>query len=383
MGQSRGTKRRRTALYVPKVDKEEERKEFNIIQKYRDLENEVQLDRINITRNGDVRIMSKRLEEIERLFGDLQSLNINKNAVLAQDSKAMKTLSDLLSLSMNSVKFDESSRLLKLNDILNGTKKFMLKDHFQASGVSEPEVQTLDQNDSDDETNISRSDSKGMSQNSVSDAAELKTRQEQSHYLSQFESFSDFNQFNWFKLGALYSLQSKVPFTSDHMLGPLYVEQKVRRPRELRNKDPIEAASTAERVTKERLNESQEESTPTNVKKCYKVLQKKNGERQINLFRFIIDPTSFAKSVENLFYTSFLIKEGRLVLEDDSEGFPAVRIKESLPDDQKQRELEKQRRKESIQNHIIFQMDVPTWRKLIEKFDIKEAFLNTDGSFRN
>ena len=284
---------------------------------------------------------------------------------------------------MNSVKFDESSRLLKLNDILNGTKKFMLKDYFQASGVSEPEVQTLDQNDSDDETNITRSDSKGMSQNSVSDAAELKTRQEQSHYLSQFESFSDFNQFNWFKLGALYSLQSKVPFTSDHMLGPLYVEQKVRRPRELRNKDPIEAASTAERVTKERLNESQEESTPTNVKKCYKVLQKKNGERQINLFRFIIDPTSFAKSVENLFYTSFLIKEGRLVLEDDSEGFPAVRIKESLPDDQKQRELEKQRRKESIQNHIIFQMDVPTWRKLIEKFDIKEAFLNTDGSFRN
>ncbi|QEU60726.1 Nse4 [Kluyveromyces lactis] len=381
VGNRRSSKRRRTEAFTVKVDKEEERKEFDIIRRYRALEHEVQHDRLQITRDGDVRVMSKRLDEIEHLFGDLQSLNVNKNAVLAQDSKAMKTISELLSLSMSTVKFDESGRLIKLEDILNSAKKFMLKEYLEVTGMTEPEYDgNMEEEELADETHepVNEFGDTRTSEVDNDDVSAFKNRQKRSNYLSQFGKYTEFNQFNWFKMGTLYQNLSHTPFTIDHMLGPLYVEKTVRKQREIRARDPVAELSTAERVTKESLNESQDETTPSHVRKCYKVLKEKEGGQQINLFKYIIDPNSFSKSVENLFYTSFLIKEGRLVLEDDPDGYPAVRIKEQLPDDSREREIEKQRRNDSRQNHIIFQMDMPTWRKLIKKFNITEPFLNKD-----
>ncbi|CDO93713.1 unnamed protein product [Kluyveromyces dobzhanskii CBS 2104] len=369
------SKRRRTTAFVSKIEKDEELREFDIIQRYRELEHEVQYDRLHITRDGDVGVMSKRLDEIGRLFGDLQNLNVNKNAVLAQDSKAMKTISELVSLSMTSVKFDESGQLIKLDDILNSAKQFMLKEYLNTAGISSAEYV----NGEEEEDQIEESSDLQVSTMGNEDATAFSKRQKRSNYLSKFGEYTEFNQFNWFKMGALYQNLSRAPFTTDHMLGPLYVEKTVRRQRETRLKDPVATLSTAERLTKESLNGSQDETTPSHVIRCYKVLKEKEGEEQVNLFKYIIDPNSFAKSVENLFYTSFLIKEGRLILEDDPDGYPAVRIKENLPTDPREKELEKQRRNDSKQNHIIFQMDIPTWRKLIKKFDIKEPYLRNDS----
>ena len=46
-----------------------------------------------------------------------------------------------------------------------------------------------------------------------------------------------------------------------------------------------------------------------------------NGE--VNLFKFIINPNDFAQSVENLFYLSFLIRDGSCSLEVES-GEPVI-----------------------------------------------------------
>lgn len=41
---------------------------------------------------------------------------------------------------------------------------------------------------------------------------------------------------------------------------------------------------------------------------------------EINLFEFIVNPASFPQSVENLFYLSFLIRDGRVTMDiKDSE----------------------------------------------------------------
>jgi len=44
----------------------------------------------------------------------------------------------------------------------------------------------------------------------------------------------------------------------------------------------------------------------------------------VNLFRFVINPNDFAQSVENLFYLSFLIRDGECALEMEEDGEPVV-----------------------------------------------------------
>lgn len=44
----------------------------------------------------------------------------------------------------------------------------------------------------------------------------------------------------------------------------------------------------------------------------------------VDLMRFVINPKSFGQSVENLFYVSFLIKDGKVSVDLDSDGIPSV-----------------------------------------------------------
>lgn len=44
----------------------------------------------------------------------------------------------------------------------------------------------------------------------------------------------------------------------------------------------------------------------------------------VDLIRFVINPKSFGQSVENLFYVSFLIKDGKVSVDLDEDGIPSV-----------------------------------------------------------
>lgn len=44
----------------------------------------------------------------------------------------------------------------------------------------------------------------------------------------------------------------------------------------------------------------------------------------VNLFRFVTNPNDFAQSVENLFYLSFLIRDGECALEIEEDGEPVI-----------------------------------------------------------
>ena len=44
----------------------------------------------------------------------------------------------------------------------------------------------------------------------------------------------------------------------------------------------------------------------------------------VNFYEWIINPDSFSESVENLFYTSFLIREGKLAVNVDEQGVPRM-----------------------------------------------------------
>ncbi|GAB7348728.1 hypothetical protein MBLNU459_g7465t1 [Dothideomycetes sp. NU459] len=88
-----------------------------------------------------------------------------------------------------------------------------------------------------------------------------------------------------------------------------------------------------------------------------------------NLFDFVINPQSFGQTVENLFYVSFLIKEGVVGLSMDPDGMPTLQPSEPCG-------VNDQRGKESQRHQAVFSMDFSTWKKLIEAFDIKESLID-------
>lgn len=367
------SKRRRTE--VPQAEAEqasalEEDLEFEILQGYRDVDKDVSKDRVEVARNGDIAIALDRLKAIDTLFDRMVSVNSNRNSLLAQDSKAALNVSELAQLSVRNLKLDESQRVLGISDVINYSKRFMLKEYFDANGVKQERAKVNPSDDAEEE------DSSNAQDDSATNQDVYAQRRQQRSFLDQFDQYNRFTQFNWFKMGMLFRTISKTPLTVDHLLGPFAAEKKIRSSSQrIRTTDIVGEAVTAERVTKSSLNSTQEETTPEQVKKCFKVLIEKNGLKQINLFKFIIHPKSFAKSVENLFYTSFLVKGGKLVLEEDEDGFPAIRPKEGLPKNPHDREVEIQRRNDARQNHIIFQLDMATWRRLIQRFDITSPFI--------
>src|SRR5436190_12057148 len=66
---------------------------------------------------------------------------------------------------------------------------------------------------------------------------------------------------------------------------------------------------------KEEDIERQENETTRNVHTIANILQE---EQPINLFEFIVNPESFGQTVENMFYLSFLIRDGKASIDDES-----------------------------------------------------------------
>ncbi|KAL2357938.1 Nse4 C-terminal-domain-containing protein [Cryomyces antarcticus] len=88
----------------------------------------------------------------------------------------------------------------------------------------------------------------------------------------------------------------------------------------------------------------------------------------VSLFDFTINPESFGQTIENLFYVSFLIKEGSVSVEKDSNGLPTLHPSES-------RSLDEQRAQKVRKHQAVFSLDWPTWEKLIAAFNITEPLI--------
>ncbi|KAI9691507.1 MAG: nuclear protein [Bathelium mastoideum] len=91
-----------------------------------------------------------------------------------------------------------------------------------------------------------------------------------------------------------------------------------------------------------------------------------NGD--VPLFDFVINPHSFGQTVENIFYVSFLIREGSVRVAEDSNGLPTLAYEEP-------RSLEEQREKQVTKHQAVFALDFDTWQQLIDVFQIREPII--------
>lgn len=164
---------------------------------------------------------------------------------------------------------------------------------------------------------------------------------------------------NWEWLGARACFPSNSrPATPGFLLGPLSLQKRARaqrarrerlqrqgrgeavRPDELKAADLQQAESSTltaictkihdnfksvllrgwAKVAEESSEDPEQEEVQRLCEKHF--ITEKDG---VHLFRFALHPTSFGQTVENLFYVSFLIKDGHLGVDMDNYGMPTLR----------------------------------------------------------
>ena len=134
----------------------------------------------------------------------------------------------------------------------------------------------------------------------------------------------DTDSWNWERLGLLAARHSRRAPVAEHLLGPLQVTPKHRKVTRTSRLD-----ADAEQVAPQILDASaivqSENETSRMVLDIARRLEECCDEDGINMFRFALNPESFSDSVENLFYISFLIRDGKAAIIEDTEGDPILR----------------------------------------------------------
>lgn len=178
------------------------------------------------------------------------------------------------------------------------------------------------------------------------------------------------------KLGIMGYKTSLRPPLTDFMVGPLAIEHK-QRAAVSRTRKVIDAGS---------------ERNPTNLhlddvkhgKKMTEIIQEifkrlvaavKTAQEPVGLFEYVLNPFSFSQSVENLFYMSFLVHDGKVKLDVDEFNVPVISPQPELPVDPIERRAEERRRAQAAPHQMIFDLDYQTWRELCEAFGISQSMI--------
>lgn len=134
----------------------------------------------------------------------------------------------------------------------------------------------------------------------------------------------DVDCWEWQKLGEMAARHSRRAPVMDHLLGPLAVEQKLRAPVKRRPRTDVGEEAVPERLNDGDIQKNENETTRL-VQQIAKLLEVHGQEQGCNLFEFAINPHSFPNTVENLFYISFLVRDGKVSIDDaDPEKGPIL-----------------------------------------------------------
>ncbi|KAL4641293.1 hypothetical protein GN956_G11477 [Arapaima gigas] len=145
--------------------------------------------------------------------------------------------------------------------------------------------------------------------------------------------------------------------------GPPPPRQRVERQRKVPTKETMRIMPTQLK----KMEESQQEATEKEVERIMGYLQSYHADdpkTPISYYEFVTDPTSFSRTVENIFHVSFLIRDGLAKIYLDQNKLPCIA---PVPEGEAGGSSNRQQCVISISPH--------TWKEIIEVFGIKQALI--------
>ncbi|CAI7603901.1 unnamed protein product [Penicillium glandicola] len=213
----------------------------------------------------------------------------------------------------------------------------------------------------------------------------------------------DGDAMNWDTLGRSACFPNNArPAVSGWLLGPLSVQKRTRQltqRRAVERIDPTQAVAPRE-MAQQDLGQQESSNLTQICSEINKLLANNQDNRQkaaerelgretnltpekaqeimdkhsvaddggIPLFRFCINPKSFGQSVENLFYVSFLVRDGTVGVSADSRELPTLHAAAPFAPSEAQ--------KKGVQKHqAVFSLDHDTWYEIIKVFNIKDSII--------
>ncbi|RDA94773.1 hypothetical protein CP533_6748 [Ophiocordyceps camponoti-saundersi (nom. inval.)] len=211
----------------------------------------------------------------------------------------------------------------------------------------------------------------------------------------------DGDMMNWSHLGRYACLPYlRRPALSGFLLGPLSVEKKARkiskrsapfRPNNLTETRPevlsvedlaqkendltaicskilqqlLTIQTNTQEIVAELIEDDMDDAEKTRIMHQHG-LRSTGG---LDLMRFVVNPLSFAQTVENIFYVSFLIRDGRLQIELDEDGLPSLAPVAREADD------EGATRHGASKHQAVLSIDMKTWRDMVQTLNLTEPMI--------
>ncbi|XP_019721608.1 non-structural maintenance of chromosomes element 4 homolog A [Hippocampus comes] len=162
--------------------------------------------------------------------------------------------------------------------------------------------------------------------------------------------------------------------TFRYMLGSFHAEPPPPKQRIERQKRP--PGKEAKRIMPtqlKKMEEAEQEATEKEVERilaCLKRYHQDDPSSPIPYYEFVIDPDSFSRTIENMFHTSFLIRDGLAQICLDQDKLPNI-----APVEEVGMEIPVDAVGSDNRNASIVSISPKIWKELIDTFDIRDAMI--------
>ncbi|RPB05178.1 Nse4-domain-containing protein [Choiromyces venosus 120613-1] len=192
------------------------------------------------------------------------------------------------------------------------------------------------------------------------------------------EQDADEDGISWARLGREAAFKgNKRPATTDFLLGPLSVTKRTRVMRQQRRGLKRGEGTLVRPVEISQGDEQAENNANTSlrlVRNVHSALANYIGknddiaESGLNLFRAVVNPHSFAQTIENIFYVSFLVKDGFVAVQENEDDLPVIFLAEP-PEAEDRKSMVVKR------SQMILSLEMHQWQEAIKVFDIHESII--------